>query len=127
MTPVGRARTVALWYVLLSIVYVSWLRLLPETPNEAVTTVAAFALANAVMAALAFWYLRLGRFLRVVTLTASLILPILAVVAVLVFLLWHTPVSALLALGYCLCTYYLWRISSVASNNRSKGRDAQGV
>jgi hypothetical protein len=124
MTPLGRARTVALWYVLLSIVYVSWLQLLLETPNDAVTTVAALTVANAVMAALAFWYLRLGRLLCVVTLTASIIISILAVVAVFVFLLWHTPVSALLALGYCLCTYYLWKISSVASNNRSKVRDA---
>jgi hypothetical protein len=124
MTPLGRARTAALWYVLLSIVYVWWLHLLPETPNGAVTTVAALAVANAVMAALAFWYLRLGRLLRVVTLIGSLIISLLAVVAVLVFLLWHTPVSALLALGYCLCTYYLWKISSVASNNRSKVRDA---
>ena len=124
MTPLGRARTVALWYFLLSIVYVSWLQLLLETPNDAVTTVAALTVANAVMAALAFWYLRLGRLLCVVTLTASIIISILAVVAVFVFLLWHTPVSALLALGYCLCTYYLWKISSVASNNRSKVRDA---
>jgi hypothetical protein len=124
MTPLGRARTAALWYVLLSIVYVWWLHLLPETPNGAATTVAALAVANAVMAALAFWYLRLGRLLRVVTLIGSLIISLLAVVAVLVFLLWHTPVSALLALGYCLCTYYLWKISSVASNNRSKVRDA---
>src|SRR5580700_9814469 len=120
MTPLGRARTVALWYVLLSIVYVWWLHLLLETPNDAVRTVAAFAVANAVMAALAFSYLRLGRLLRVVTLIASLTISILAVVAVLVFLLWHTPVSVLLALGYCLCTYYLWKISGVASNNRSK-------
>jgi|HubBroStandDraft_6_1064221.scaffolds.fasta_scaffold311898_2 hypothetical protein len=124
MTPLGRARTVALWYFLLSIVYVSWLQFLLQTPNDAVMTVAALAVANAVMAALAFWYLRLGRLLRVVTLTASIIISILAVVAVFVFLLWHTPVSALLALGYCLCTYYLWKISSVASNNRSKVRDA---
>jgi hypothetical protein len=124
MTPLGRARTAALWYVLLSIVYVWWLHLLPETPNGAVTTVAALAVANAVMAALAFWYLRLGRLLRVVTLIGSLIISLLAVVAVLAFLLWHTPVSALLALGYCLCTYYLWKISSMASNNRSKVRDA---
>ena len=124
MTPLGRARTVALWYFLLSIVYVSWLQFLLQTPNDAVMTVAALAVANAVMAALAFSYLRLGRLLRVVTLIASLTISILAVVAVLVFLLWHTPVSALLALGYCLCTYYLWKISGVASNNRSKGRDA---
>jgi Na+/H+ antiporter NhaA len=118
VTPLGRARTVALWYVLLSAVYLLWLHDLVETPNGVVTSVATLTVANTVMAALAFLYPRLGRPLRLMTLTASLIISIFAVVAVAVFMFRHTPVSILVASGYCFCTYYLWKIGGVASNDR---------
>jgi hypothetical protein len=89
--------------------------------------------ANAVMAALSFLYLRLSQPFRVVTLTASLIISALAVLgASSVFMHRHeiqapVPIAglivakAVLAVGYCLCTYSLWKIGGAGSNNRWTG------
>jgi hypothetical protein len=94
-TPLGRARTVALSYALLGAMYLamigilsfaiwvgSWRLLwhdLVDMPNSLTKTVAPLVVANAVMAALAFCYLRLNQLFRVITLIASLIISTFAV------------------------------------------------
>jgi hypothetical protein len=148
-TPLSRARTVALTYALLSAMYVamicllassiwtgSWLRLrydLFEAPYGVGGSVVAVAAANALMAVLMFWYLTLSRSLRVLTLMLSVAFSVMALAsaasAVLHRYAIDAPVSipllltakGLLALGYCLCTYSIYRLGSVASNNRWRG------
>lgn len=148
-TPLGRSRTVAFSYALLSVMYLamigmlafaiwvgSWRLLwhgLVDTPNSGMKSVAPLVVANAAMAALAFWYLRLSRFFRIITLTASLIFSTLAVLGAASFFMHRhiieapVPITglivakAVLALGYCLCTYSLWKIGGAGSNNRWTG------
>ena len=100
---------------------------------DTLVNVGILAAVNVMMAALAFCYLNLRRTLRALTLAISVILSGLAVVgAISVALHRHTitaPVSvsmtitakALLAVGYCLCTFLLWGIGNVTPNSRWSG------
>jgi hypothetical protein len=148
-TPLGRARTVALSYALLGAMYLamigilsfaiwvgSWRLLwhdLVDMPNSLTKTVAPLVVANAVMAALAFCYLRLNQLFRVITLIASLIILLLPSLVLSQFSRTglqskrRCPSPGLivakspLALGYCLCTYSLWKIGGLTPNNRRTG------
>jgi hypothetical protein len=103
---------------------------LVDTPNSVMKSVAPLVVANAVMAALAYWYLRLSQFFRIITLTVSLIISTLAVLGATSFFIHRhvidasVPVTSLivakavLAPGYCLCTYSLWKIGRAGSNSR---------
>ena len=110
----------------------SWSRLWHEL-LDTLKSVGSLAALNVMMAALAFWYLKLPRAFRALTLVLSLTLSVLAVIgATSVSLHRHTieapvPVwtlmvaKSLLAVGYCSFSYSLWKVGGVASNNRWRG------
>jgi hypothetical protein len=145
-TPASRARTVAISYAILSALYLaiigllasalwldSWQRLWNDMSGRLLLALGGAAAVNALMAALAFWFTKLPRAGRALTLLISLILTGLAANDLFAAIMHRhqtevpmppwTLVTArsLLALGYALCAVSLWRIGRVASNNRWRG------
>lgn len=143
-TPLRRSRMVAFSYAFLSAAYLvligmmsfaiwvgSWRLLWHELVDTSVMkNVGSLVVVNAVMAALALWYLRLSHLLRAVTVTASFVISILAVLGAASFFTHRHAIQApvpvtgliiaksMLALAYCLSTYSLWKIGGLASSNK---------